>query len=95
MALLIFDTYKLIRKLREFGLDERKAEGIAEALRNLEVGRDATIHHDLELIRQEVRDLEFRIDAKVQAIRSDLIAVRLMLGVVMGGVVALVVKSFF
>jgi hypothetical protein len=95
VASLIFDTHKLIRKLREFGVEERQAEGVAEALKNLEIGRDATMHRDLELVRQEVRDLEFRIDAKLQSIRSDLMAVKWMLVGILGGVVALVVKAFF
>jgi hypothetical protein len=95
VASLIFDTHKLIRKLREFGVEERQAEGVAEALKNLEIGRDATMHRDLELVRQEVRDLEFRIDAKLQSIRSDLMAVKWMLAGILGGVVALVVKAFF
>jgi hypothetical protein len=95
VASLIFDTHKLIRKLREFGVEERQAEGVAEALKNLEIGRDATMHRDLELVRQEVRDLEFRIDAKLQSIRSDLMAVKWMLAGIVGGVVALVVKAFF
>jgi hypothetical protein len=95
VASLIFDTHKLIRKLREFGVEERQAEGVAEALKNLEIGRDATMHRDLELVRQEVRDLEFRIDARIQSIRNDLMAVKWMLAGIVGGVVALVVKAFF
>jgi hypothetical protein len=94
VALLIFDTHKLVRKLRDFGLEERYAEGISEALKNLEIGRDVTLHHDLELIRQEVRDLEFRVDARIQSVRSDLMVVKWMLSVIVVGIVGLIVKAF-
>lgn len=94
MAAMSFDTHKLIRKLREFGLEERQAEGIAEVLKNLELGREAAPHRDLELIRQEVRDLEFRIDAKFQAIQTGLMLVKLLLGLIAGGVLVLVVRAY-
>jgi hypothetical protein len=90
-----FDTHRLIRKLREFGLEERHAEGIAEVLKNLESGRGSAPHRDVELMRQEVRDLEFRIDAKFQAIQRELMAVKLLLGLVSAGIVALVAKAWF
>ncbi len=88
----MFETHKLIRKLRESGFDERHAEGLSEALRNLEVGRDMVTRRDLELVRQEVRDLEFRVDARFQSIKSDLVAIKLLLAIITAGVAALVVR---
>jgi hypothetical protein len=92
---MTFDTHRLIRKLRESGLDEKQAEGIAEVLKHLEPGRGATPHRDVEPVRQEVRDLEFRIDAKFQTIQRELMAAKLLLGLIAAGVIALVVKAWF
>lgn len=92
---MTFDTHRLIRKLRESGLDEKQAEGIAEVLKPLEPGRGAAPHRDMEPVRQEVRDLEFRIDAKFQVIQRELMAVKLLLGLIAAGIITLVVKAWF
>ena len=91
----MFETHKLIRKLRESGFDERHAEGLSDALRNLEIGRDNVTRRDLEQVRQEVRDLEFRIDARLQALRGELTVIKLLLVAIAGGVGAVVGKLYF
>jgi hypothetical protein len=91
----MIETHKLIRKLRDSGFDERHAEGLSEALRNLEIGQDRVSRRDLELVRQEVRDLEFRVDARFQSIKHDLVAIKLLLAGIAGGVAALVVRLLF
>ncbi len=91
----MFETHKLIRKLRESGFDERHAEGLSDALRNLEIGRDNVTRRDLEQVRQEVRDLEFRIDARLQALRGELTVIKLLLVTIAGGVGAVVGKLYF
>jgi len=91
----MFETHKLIRRLRESGFDERHAEGLTDALRNLEIGRDQVTRRDLEGVRQEVRDLEFRIDARLQALRGELTIIKLLLLAIAGGVGALVAKLMF
>jgi hypothetical protein len=49
----------------------------------------------VELMRQEVRDLEFRVDAKFQTIQRELMAVKLLLGLIAAGIIALVTKAYF
>ncbi|BBL73520.1 hypothetical protein MishRS11D_06180 [Methylomagnum ishizawai] len=93
MAML--DTHKLARKLRESGFDERHAEGLTDALRSLEIGRDHATRRDLELVRQEVRDLEFRIDARLQALRGELTLIKLLLLAVVAGIGAIAGKLYF
>jgi hypothetical protein len=92
---MTFDTHRLIRKLRDSGLEEKQAEGIAEVLKTLELGRESAPHRDVELMRQEVRDLEFRVDAKFQTIQRELMAVKLLLGLIAAGIIALVTKAYF
>lgn len=69
--------------------------GISEALKDAEIGHDLATRRDVELVRQEVRELELRNDAKLEKIKGDMKAVKWMLGVIVGGVIALLVKSFF
>ncbi len=91
----MLETHKLIRKLRDSGFDERHAEGLSEALKNLEAGRDQVTRRDLDLVRQEVRDLEFRIDARLQSLKGDLVVIKLLLAVIAAGVAAVVARLFF
>ena len=95
MATITFDTHKFIRKLKESGFDERQAEGISEALQEAEVGHDLATRRDVDSMRQEIREWELRMDAKLEAIRGDIKPLRWMLGVIAAGVVALVIRAFF
>jgi len=72
MATLTFDTHKFIRKLKESGFDERRAEGISEALQEAEVGHDLATRRDVDSMRQEIPAWELRMDAKLEAIRGDI-----------------------
>jgi hypothetical protein len=81
MATITFDTHKFVRKLTEAGFEEKQAEALTEALR-------AAIE-DSELVTR--KDLQIEL----APIKSDLTVVKWMLGLVLGGVAALVLKSFF
>lgn len=63
--------------------------------KDAEIGYDLATRRDVELVRQEVRELELRNDAKLEEIKGDMKAVKWMLGVIVGGVIALLLKSFF
>ncbi|NJD05776.1 MAG: DUF1640 domain-containing protein [Methylococcaceae bacterium] len=95
MASVTFDTHKFIRKLREAGFDERQAEGISDALRDVEVGQELATRRDVEAVRQEVRESELRMDTKLESIHGEMKAMKWMLGVIVGGIIAIVVKTFF
>jgi hypothetical protein len=81
--------------LRDSGFEERQAEGISDAIKDIEVGHELATRRDVELVRQELRESELRHDLKLEEIKGDMKAVKWMLGVIVGGVVALLVKSFF
>ena len=95
MATITFDTHRFIRKLKESGFEEKQAEGISDALKDAEIGYDLATRRDVELVRQEVRELELRNDTKLEELKGDMKAVKWMLGVIVGGVIALLLKSFF
>jgi hypothetical protein len=95
MATITFDTHKFIRKLRDAGFDERQAEGISDAIQSVDIGHDLATRRDVETVRQEIRELELRMDTKLETVCGDMKAMKWMLGVIVAGVIALVMKSFF
>ncbi len=92
MATPGFDTHKLVRRLIELGLSEEQAEAVTEAIKEAQDSRDIATRHDL-------RELELRIDAKFEKeltpVRADLLLIKWMLGILPGGVMALLSKTFF
>ena len=81
MASVTFDTHKFVRRLREAGFQENQAEALTEALR--------FALEDSELVTR--KDLQIEL----APIKSDLTVVKWMLGLLLGGVAALVLESFF
>ena len=81
MATITFDTHKFVRKLKDAGFEKKQAEALTEALRSA--------IEDSELLTR--KDLQIEL----VPIKSDLTVVKWMLGLLLGGVVALVLKSFF
>lgn len=87
MSTLTFDTLRFANRLKNAGVIPAQAEAEAEALSEvLEVNlKELATKDDL---RREIKELELRMD-------SELKLVKWMLGVVIGGIVALVIKAFF
>jgi len=81
MATVTFDTHKFVRRLREAGFEENQAEALTDALR--------FAIDDSELVTR--KDLQIEL----APIKSDLTVIKWMLGLLLGGVAALVLKSFF
>jgi hypothetical protein len=79
VATVTFDTLKFVERLKAAGIPEAQAKAFAEAL-------DSSLasHSDLERIERKLieHDGEFKL-------------IKFMLGMLIGGVVALVLKSFF
>ncbi|MBI5140975.1 MAG: DUF1640 domain-containing protein [Nitrospirae bacterium] len=87
MSTLTFDTLRFANRLKKAGVLPAQAEAEAEALSEvLEVNlKELATKEDL---RREIKDLEVRIDGELKLLKW-------MLGVVIGGVIALVMKAFF
>jgi len=78
MSVIPFDTLKLARSLRERGsLSAEQAEGIASALADAFADEIATkqdigsVHQEVRLVRQEVKDLETRLTARMDILMRD------------------------
>ena len=81
MATITFDTLKFVEKLKSVWIPEDQAKVISEAL------RDAS--GEAELITK--KDLQIEL----APIRSDISLIKWMMGIRLGGVMALLLKSFF
>ena len=94
MAAITFDTLKFVRKLREAGFEEKQAEGIAEAFKDASGEAELATKRDLELLKQDLRvDME-RIERKLIEHDGEFKLIKWMLGILVGGVIALLMKSF-
>ena len=81
MSAVTFDTLKFVKTLEASGINEKQAEAIAAAYRDASVDQELVTKQDLQL--------------ELVPLKSDLHVVKWMMGIILGGVVALVLKSFF
>ena len=81
MSTVTFDTLKFVKTLEASGIDAKQAEGIASAY------RDANDHQ--ELITK--KDLQIEL----APLKAELVVMKWMSGVILGGIIALVLKAFF
>ena len=88
MAAVTFDTLKFVEKLKAGGIPEEQAKAISEAF------RDASGDADLAT-KRDIRELELKMETRFEQIRGELTLMRWMLGILLGGVIALIIKAFF
>ena len=81
MSTVTFDTLKFVKTLEASGIDAKQAEAMAAAY------RDAA--NDQELVTK--RDLQIEL----APLKAELQVMKWMSGLIMGGVIALVLKAFF
>jgi len=78
-------------------LRELQAQTKAD-LRELQAQNKAELQEvkaDLQEVKAEMREMELRIDKKLTEMKGESILVRWMLGLIMAGIAALMIKSFF
>jgi len=78
---ITFDTLKFVETLESAGLDRKQASAIAVAVRDSHDTADLVTKKDLEIALAPVRG-ELRLQ-------------RALLGTVLGGIIALLVRAFF
>ena len=66
MTTITFDTLKLTKRLEESGIGRKQAEAQAEALAEaMQSGiQDLATKHDVDAVRQELRQFEERADGR-------------------------------
>ncbi|MBF0144269.1 MAG: DUF1640 domain-containing protein [Magnetococcales bacterium] len=83
MTAITFDTLKYANRLKAAGVPDKQAEAMAEA--------------QAEVSEKTLTGLvtEAKLEKELSPIRTDLAVIKWMLTVLMAGVMALVLKSFF
>ena len=101
MTAITFDTHAYIKKLQAAGFTEQQAEVHAETLSSVfktNLSELAT-RQDLKELEQaskrDIKELELRIAADMAKIHGELATLRWGTAVIVGGIVALLLKSFF
>lgn len=85
MSTVTFDTLKFVKTLEANGFDAKQAEAIACAY------RDASSEQDL--VTKE--SLKFELQAELAPIKSEMQVMKWMNSLVLGGIIILILKSFF
>ena len=87
MSTITFDTLKFANKLKSAGVPDKQAEAEAEALSEaLEVNLK-------ELVTKEY--LDAKLQQELAPLRTDLVVIKWMIGLMLAGVISLVLKAFF
>lgn len=81
MCSVTFDTLKFVKKLEASGINPQQAEAIAEAYRDTS--------NDQELVTK--KDLQIEL----APMKADLQMNKWMNGIMLGGIIALILKAFF
>lgn len=80
MSTITFDTLKFVEKLKSAGVSEAQAKAEAEALVSA---------------FSEAMDAQIATKSDIYRIEKELAVLKWMSGIVMGGVIALILKAFF
>ena len=81
MASTTFDTHSFIRKREAAGLPTQQAEAIADVFKETQSEAHFATQKDLQI--------------ELAPIKSDLMLLKWMMGLVLGGIIALILRTFF
>lgn len=81
MPVMHFDTHKFVRRLRDAGISESQAEALSDALGEVQSEANLVTRQDLQIA--------------LAPLYRDLVLIKWMMGVLLGGVATLILKSFF
>jgi hypothetical protein len=81
MSTVTFDTLKFVKTLEASGINAEQAEAIASAYREASADQELVTKKDLQI--------------ELAPLKAELQVVKWMSGLIMGGVIALVLKTFF
>lgn len=97
MSSLVFDTHNFVKKLTKAGMPEAQAEILASEQANLIENRLAK-KQDIALLKQDIasleKNIEMKIDMKIESAKSDLIKWVAGLLIAQAALVAALLKLF-
>jgi len=80
MATITFDTLKFVEKLKSGGVSDKQAKVEAEAL---------------VIAFSEAMDSQLATKSDINHLESEVLAIKWMVGLVLGGILTLIIKAFF
>ena len=102
MATVTFDTLKFVEKLRAAGVPEAQAKVQAEVLvfaLDEVMDQQLATKQDIARLERELKAditrLERELKAEIIPMQRDLFVLKWMMGMMIGGITALVLKAFF
>ena len=81
MSAVSFDTLKFVKTLEASGIDNKQAEAIANAYRDASADQELVTKKDLQI--------------ELAPIKADMQIIKWMNGLMLGRIVALILKAFF
>jgi stalled ribosome rescue protein Dom34 len=93
---MAIDTLKVVKRLREAGFSEPQAEAVVAAVQEGTAGADLATKMDIAELRTAIREAELRLEAKIEAIKADILnrVFGLILGILVVNIVAIVGATF-
>jgi ubiquinone biosynthesis protein UbiJ len=95
MTTAAFDTLRFSKRLKEAGFTESQAEALAEAIKDASGEAELATKADVADVKRDIKELELKIDARFEGLKGELTLLKWMLGLLLGGTVALILKTFF
>jgi uncharacterized membrane protein required for colicin V production len=100
---MAIDTLKVAKRLREAGFSEPQAEAVTAAVQEATQAAEfatkadiAEVKAEIAAVRTEIREAELRLEAKIEAIKADILnrVFGLILGTLVVNIVAIVGAMF-
>ncbi len=98
MVTITFDTLKFVEKLRAAGVPEAQAKVQAEVLLfalDEVMDQQLATKTDIARLEREVKTDIALVRADITRLERDLFVIKWMMGMMMGGITALILKTFF
>ena len=90
MTIITFDTLHLVDKLKSAGIPQKQAEAVIRVI--AEAQDQLVTKHDLKSALDDVIN-PIKIDLAI--LKTDSLAIKWMMGILMAGVMFIVIKTFF
>ena len=98
MATITFDTLAFVKRLKAAGFNENQAEALSEAQKD----SFAEIIEDRLATKKDLNEMEItlktainRVEKNISEVKAEQNLVKWMMGFVLAGIAALILKSFF
>ena len=92
MATITFDTHKFIKTLEGAGIPENQAEAMVKATQ--ESLQSAFDYRELAT-KGDIKEATHALELKIERINAEITLLKWMNGLIIGGIITLIIKSFF